>query len=110
MFSVDPGGDRRVSAWESGVSGVHWDLGYFEMVAPSLEFLSSVKLRLPPLEGRQECQDYFPMKQGNGPSSRDEDGKPGLFWSCAVPSLFLSSGDGYVGELLELPQWCQGPF
>ena len=25
-------------------------------------------------------------------------------------SVFLSSGDGYVGELLELPQVCQGPF
>ena len=24
--------------------------------------------------------------------------------------MFLSSGDGYVGELLELPQGCQGPF
>ena len=28
----------------------------------------------------------------------------------AGPSLFLSCGDGYVGELLELPQGCQGPF
>ena len=26
------------------------------------------------------------------------------------PSVFLSSGDGYVGEFLELPQGCQGPF
>ena len=24
--------------------------------------------------------------------------------------MFLSSGDGYVGELLELHQGCQGPF
>ena len=24
--------------------------------------------------------------------------------------MFLSSGDGYVGELRELPQGCQGPF
>ena len=24
--------------------------------------------------------------------------------------MLLSSGDGYVGELLELPQGCQGPF
>ena len=24
--------------------------------------------------------------------------------------MFLSSGDGYVGELVELPQGCQGPF
>ena len=26
------------------------------------------------------------------------------------PSVFLSSEDGYVRELLELPQGCQGPF
>ena len=25
-------------------------------------------------------------------------------------SAFLCSGDGYVGELLELPQECQGPI
>ena len=24
--------------------------------------------------------------------------------------MFFSSGDGYVGEFLELPQGCQGPF
>ena len=24
--------------------------------------------------------------------------------------MFLSSGDGYVGELLEFPKWCQVPF
>ena len=26
------------------------------------------------------------------------------------PSVFLSSGDAYVGELLELSQGCQDPF
>ena len=29
---------------------------------------------------------------------------------CAGLSSFLSSGDGYVGELLELQQGCEGPF
>ena len=29
MFQVDPQGDRRVSAGESGVSGVDWDIGVF---------------------------------------------------------------------------------
>ena len=29
---------------------------------------------------------------------------------CAGPSCYLSSGDGYVGELLELQQGCEGPF
>ena len=39
-------------------------LGYFGMVAQPLEFLSSFKLRLSPLEVRQECQDSFPDKAG----------------------------------------------
>ena len=38
--------------------------GSFGMVARPLEFLSSVKLRLPPLEVRQERQDSFPDKTG----------------------------------------------
>ena len=29
---------------------------------------------------------------------------------CGGPLCFLSSGDGYVGELLELQQGCEGPF
>ena len=72
----------------------------FAMLALPLEFLLSFKLRRPPLEVRHEHQDPLPKKQGNRPSSRDEEG----------PSVFLSSGDGYVGELLELHQVCQGPF
>ena len=34
----------------------------------------------------------------------------GLLWMKAGLSCFLSSGDGYVGELLELQQGCEGPF
>ena len=67
-------------------------------------------MRLPPLQVRQECRDSFPDKQGNGPSSRDEEGKPGLFLIVAGPTVFLLTGDGYVGDLLELPQVCQGTF
>ena len=44
-------------------------LGSFGMVAQPLEFLSSFKLRPPPLVMRRERWDSFPMKQGNGPSS-----------------------------------------
>ena len=29
VFCVDPRGDRRVNAGESGVSGVHWDIRVF---------------------------------------------------------------------------------
>ena len=38
--------------------------GSFGMVARPLEFLSSVKLRLPPLEVRWERQDSFPVEAG----------------------------------------------
>ena len=52
------------------------------MVSRPLEFLSSVKLRPPPLEVRRERRIPFLTKQRNGTSSRDEEGKPGLFLSC----------------------------
>ena len=38
--------------------------GYFEMVARPLEFLSSVKLRPPPLEVLWEPRDSFPNEAG----------------------------------------------
>ena len=34
----------------------------------------------------------------------------GLLSLWAGLSCFLSNGDGYVGELLELQQGCEGPF
>ena len=34
----------------------------------------------------------------------------GLLWLWAGLSFFLSNGDGYVGEHLELQQGCEGPF
>ena len=52
-------------AKESGVSGVHWDIRSFKLVARPLEFLSSVKWRLPSLEVRQECRDSFPAEAGS---------------------------------------------
>ena len=36
----------------------------FEIVARPLEFLSSVKLRLPPLQVQRECQHCFPDEAG----------------------------------------------
>ena len=74
--------DCPVSAGKSGVSAVLGISGSFEMVARALEFLSSVKLRPPPLEVRRERRIPFLTKQRNGTSSRDEEGKPGLFLSC----------------------------
>ena len=91
MFQVDPQGDRRVSAGESGVSGVDWDIGVFWNGGTTLEFLSRFKLRPTPVEVLQDRQDSFPTKKGSGPSSRDEEGKPGPFLS----------GDGTLGVPLK---------
>ena len=55
--------------------------GSSEMVERPLEFLSTFKLRPPPLDDGN-ARIPFPMKQGNGPSSRDEERKSGLFLSC----------------------------
>ena len=40
----------------------------------------------------------FQTKQGNRPSSRDEEGQRGSDWGVPGNSVFLSSGDGYVTE------------
>ena len=71
--------------------------GSFEMVARSLEFISRFMLRPPPLEVQLNAGNPFPVKQGNGTSSRDKDGKPGLF---------LSYG-GTLGVPLEWRWVCQ---
>ena len=34
----------------------------------------------------------------------------GLLWMWVGLSCFLSSGDGYVVEILEVQQGCEGPF
>ena len=47
---VDTEGDSRIGPWESVVSGVEWDIGVFWNGETTLEFLSTFKWRLPPLE------------------------------------------------------------
>ena len=71
--------------------------GSSEMVERPLEFLSTFKLRPPPLDDGN-ARIPFPMKQGNGPSSRDLEGKMG----------FLLSYGGTLGVLLEWRWVCQG--
>ena len=38
--------------------------GSFGIVARPLEFLSTFKMRLPPLKAQRECQDSFPDEAG----------------------------------------------
>ena len=76
----------------------------------TLEFLSPFLWRAPPLEMRQERREFFPDHAAKGTCLSSKEAETGLLWKWAGLSCFLSSGDGYVGELLELQQGCEGPF
>ena len=76
----------------------------------TLEFLSLFLWRAPPLEMRRERQEYLPDHLGKGSLLWNYEAETGLLWMWAGLSCFLSSVDGYVGDLLELQQGCEGPF
>ena len=61
-------------------------------------------------EMRWERQEFFPNHAGKGSLLSSSEAETGLLWMWAGLSCFLSSGDGYVGELLEVQQGCEGPF
>ena len=80
------------------------------MVERPLKFLSTFLLRAPPLEMRWERRESFPDKAGKGTFiSRGGRGNGAPLEFGRTPVFFLSS-DGYVGELLELQQVCEGHF
>ena len=76
----------------------------------TLECLSAFLCRAPPLEMRRECREFFPDHAGKGSFLSSYEAETGLISMWAGLSCFISSGDGYVGELLELQQGCEGPF
>ena len=57
-----------------------------------------------------EHGEFFPDHAGKGSLLLSYEAETGLLWMWAGLSCFLSSGEGYVGELLELQQGCEGPF
>ena len=59
---------------------------------------------------QQERREFFPHHEGKESLLSSYEAETGLLWMWAGLSCFLSSGDGYVGELLELQQGCEGPF
>ena len=59
---------------------------------------------------RRERWEYFPEHAGKGSLLSSYEAETGLFWMRAGLSCFLSSRDGYVGELLELQQGFDAPF
>ena len=56
------------------------------------------------------CDGIFPDDEGKGSLFSSYEAETGLRWMWAGLSCLLSSGDGYVVELLELQQGCEGPF
>ena len=73
----------------------------------TLEFLSPFLWRALPLEIRAEWRVLFPDQAGKGSLISSFDTKTASPLDVGGTLVFLSSGDGYVGELLELQQ---GPF
>ena len=76
----------------------------------TLEFLSPFLRRAPPLEMGREGREFFPNHAAKASHLSSYEAETGLIWMWAGLLRFLSSGDGYVGELLELQQGCEGPF
>ena len=56
---------------------------------------------------RREHREFFPHRAGKGSLLSSYEAETGLLWMWAGLSCFLSSGDGYVGELIELQQGCE---
>jgi len=76
-----------------------WDSGNG---STTLEFLSPFLWRAPPLEMRRERQEFVPDHAGKGSLLSSYEEQTGLLCMWTGISCFLSSGDGYAGELLEL--------
>ena len=57
---------------------------------------------------RRNRREFFPDHAGKGSLLSNKEAETGLLFMWAGLSCFLSSGDGYVLELLELEQGCEG--
>ena len=95
---------KQVSLEWTETSVVLWECG------TTLVFLSPFLWRAPPLEMRRERREFVPNHSGKGSLLSSYEGETGLLWMWVGLSCFLSTGDGYIRELLELQQGCEGPF
>ena len=111
VVSVDPRLEIRGIAGKNSFPGNGLrHLGYSGNGGTSLEFLSPFLWKAPPLEMCRDGREIFPDHAGNGSLLSSYEAETGLLWMWVGLSCFLSSGDGYVGELLELQQGWEGPF
>ena len=104
-------GDNLVSAGESVVSGVEWDIGVFwnGCTTPGVPLDFQVE-RVPSWGATVNSGFLFWWSREMDPHLEMSREKRVSSWVLVRPTVFLSSGDRYVGELLELPQGFQGPF
>ena len=56
---------------------------------------------------QRERREFFPDHAAKGTRLLSKEAETGLLQMWAGLSCFLSSGDGYVGEILELQQICE---
>ena len=94
---------KQVSLEWTETSGGLWEWWH------DLEFLWPFLWRAPPLEMRRECRKFCPDHAGKGSLLSRYEAETGLLWMWTGFSCFLSSGDEYIGELLEVQQGCEGP-
>ena len=87
---------KQVSLEWTETSGGLWEWG------TTLEFLSLFLWRAPPVEMGRDRREFFPDHAGKGSNHSSYEAETWHLWMWAGLSCFLSSGDGYVGELLEL--------
>ena len=98
------------------VKGKQVPLEWTETSGGLLEWWHDPGIPLPfPVEGASSCNamvtgEFLPDEAGKESLISSYEVETRLFWMWAGLSCFLSSGDGYVGELLELQQGCEGPF
>ena len=59
---------------------------------------------------RRERREFFSEHAGKGSLLSSKEVEMGLLWMWEGLSCFLSSGDGYVGELLELRKGVKNPL
>ena len=103
-FKVEAVQGKQVSLEWTETSGGLCECG------TTLEFLSPFLWRAPPLEMRRERQEYLPDHVWKGSLLWNYEAETGLLWMWAGLSCFLSRGNGYVEELLELQQGCERRF
>ena len=103
--------DIRIGARESGLISNGWGNPFLSNCDKIHGFPSSVTLIPASSRGATRTSDFLSRRsRGIDPHLEFRRGKRGSSSLVAGNSVFLSSGDGYLGKLLEFHKGCQVPF